>query len=149
MIDLINDNKHFTDENFTDINFSNNQVPNKEFYNCCFKSCDFNGVSFINCEFNDCLFIECNLNNLDVNNSKFSSVEFRQCKMVGIDWTTAYWQGLLLSTPLTFKECMINSSSFYGVSLEKIIIERCRAHDVDFREANLLGINFSHTDLQE
>jgi uncharacterized protein YjbI with pentapeptide repeats len=42
---------------------------------------------------------------------------------------------------------MINSSSFYGLNLQKIAIEQCRAHDVDFREANLSGVNFSHTDL--
>ena len=42
---------------------------------------------------------------------------------------------------------MINSSSFYGLNQTKIVIEECRAHDVDFREANLSGANFSHTDL--
>ena len=42
---------------------------------------------------------------------------------------------------------MINSSSFYGLNLAKIIIEECRAHDVDFREANFSDANFSRTDL--
>jgi len=78
---------------------------------------------------------------------KFSDVEFNQCKILGVDWTKAYWRGLVLSSPLKFQGCLINSSSFYGLNLTKVVFEECRAHDVDFREANLTGANFSHTDL--
>jgi hypothetical protein len=144
----LTNNKNTQDKNFNEIQFSSQKVSGKEFYNCHFKSCDFSETVFVNCEFNHCQFIECNLNNIDVNNSKFIDVEFNNCKIMGVNWTMAYWRDFMLSAPLTFTACMINSSSFYGLNIEKLTVERCRSHDVDFREANLIGVNFSYTDLK-
>ncbi|NRA53070.1 MAG: pentapeptide repeat-containing protein [Gammaproteobacteria bacterium] len=140
-------NNNFHDQSFNGLKFGQQRLAGKEFYDCIFKSCDFSAAVFYNCEFNNCQFIDCNLNNLEVNNVKFSDVEFIDCKVIGVNWTMAYWRGLALSSPLTFNQCMIDSCSFYGLNLEKIVIAGCRAHDVDFREANLKGANFSDTDL--
>lgn len=147
--DLNGDNKNYYNQTFNDLKFSQKQILNKEFFDCCFKGCDFNEAHFINCEFNNCIFIACTLNNVEVNNSKFLDVEFTDCKIIGVNWTNAFWRGLVLLAPLKFKRCMINSSSFYGLNLEKITIEDSRAHDVDFRECNLSDVNFSKTDLQD
>lgn len=148
MTSLTSDTNNLHEKDFNAITFSQKQVSDKEFSHCHFTSCNFNETHFTHCEFNHCHFIDCNLNNIAINNSKFVDVVFDNCKIIGVNWTTAYWRSILLSTPLTFKKCMINSSSFFGLSLEKIIIERCRAHDVDFREATLKDGNFSHTDLK-
>jgi uncharacterized protein YjbI with pentapeptide repeats len=146
---LTNDINSIHDQDFIDIKYAEQKISNKEFYNCHFKSCDFNGTIFMNCEFTYCTFIECNLNNVAVNNSKFVDIEFNNCKVIGVNWTMAHWRDFMLSAPLTFKKCLINSSSFYGLALEKVIIEECRAHDVDFREANVKNGSFSHTDLRD
>jgi uncharacterized protein YjbI with pentapeptide repeats len=141
-------NNVFHGQNFNGLQFFQKRISHNEFYDCCFTSCDFNEAIFLNCEFNNCTFIACTLNNLAVNNSKFSDVTFTDCKMIGVNWTNAYWRGLMLFAPLTFKRSMINSSSFYGLNLAQIVIEGCRSHDVDFRECNLRAVNFSQSDLQ-
>lgn len=135
------------DQEFVGVDYAYQELSGKEFENCHFQSCDFSDALFSNCEFTDCRFSECNLSILDVTNSKFSDVSFVDCKMVGVNWTHAYWRDLSLASPISFERCMINASSFYGLNLEKIKIIECRAHDVDFREANLRGVDFSNTDL--
>lgn len=149
MKDLIGDDKHFQGVEFCNLKLEQNTIKAKEFYDCSFKSCDFSEASFLNCEFNNCKFLECNLNNIKVKNSKFAEVEFVDCKIIGVNWIDAYWRGLVLSEALVFNRCMLNSSSFYGLTLEKMVMIECRAHYVDFREANLKGANFSHTDLRD
>jgi uncharacterized protein YjbI with pentapeptide repeats len=146
---LINTEKTYGNEIFTSLTCAKEVISGKEFYDCRFESCDFNEAQFLNCEFNNCTFVACDLNNLNVKNSKFLEVEFLDCKIIGVNWTLAYWRGMLLAAPITFKRCMINSSTFYGLSLEKIVFEDCRSHYVDFRECNLSGANFSNSDLRE
>jgi fluoroquinolone resistance protein len=147
MEDIVGSKKEFYGQNFSDVSLCKEQVAGKEFDNCSFESCDFSEAVFRGCEFTSCKFEKCNLAVLSVLNSKFSDVEFDQCKMLAIDWTKAYWRGLALSAPLKFQGCLISSSSFYGLNLPKIVIEDCRAQDVDFREANFSGADFSRTDL--
>ena len=147
MDDIDSDKKEFYGQAFCDLDFSSREIAGKEFDNCSFESCDFSDAIFKKCEFIDCTFTKCNLGFLNAGNSKFTDIVFQDCKAIAIDWTKAYWRGLRLGSPLVFRRCMINSSSFYGLNQAKIVIEDCRAHDVDFREANCSGANFSHTDL--
>ncbi|WP_083608235.1 pentapeptide repeat-containing protein [Teredinibacter haidensis] len=141
------DKKEFYNQKFVDIALTGEELKGKEFDGCSFSSCDFSEAVFRNCQFSDCKFVKCNLSLLNITNSKFSDVEFQDCKMLGIDWTKAYWRGLSLGSPLKFKDCLISSSSFYALNQSRITIENCRAHDVDFREANFSRANFSETDL--
>jgi uncharacterized protein YjbI with pentapeptide repeats len=67
--------------------------------------------------------------------------------MIGVDWTDAVWPKEKLLEPITFSKCVINHSTFIGLSLPEIKIVECIAHEVDFREANLPQADFSHTDL--
>ncbi|NRB82104.1 MAG: pentapeptide repeat-containing protein, partial [Saccharospirillaceae bacterium] len=129
----------FYGQTFRLTNYSQKKISGKEFDGCHFQSCDFSEATFLNCEFSECKFTDCNLSLLNVNNSKFLDVDFVDCKVIGVNWVKAYWRGLTLGSPLNFKRCMMNSSSFYGINLAKIVIEDCRAHDVDFREAVFEG----------
>jgi len=146
MTELSNNSK-FYGQDFDGLAASEQQFSAIEFDSCTFNSCDFSEASFLNCEFTDCRFVDCNLSVLNVHNSKFVNVEFSGCKALGINWTRAFWRGVALGEALIFKRSMINSSSFNGLKLPKLIIEGCRAHDVDFREANLSGASFADTDL--
>ena len=74
-------------------------------------------------------------------------ITFTDCKVIGVNWTRASWPRLILAPPLTFRKCVLDDSSFFGLSLEEIVIEECKARDVDFREANLRGVNFSYSDV--
>ena len=139
--------KEFYNKEFTDLTCSGQKIHEAEFDNCTFVDCDFYELAFNGSKFSECKFIKCNLSLINVVNCQFSNVEFADCKMLGIDWTKAYWRGLALGLPLAFKNCLINSSSFYGLKLHEILIGDCIAHDVDFREADLTLASFTGTDL--
>ena len=141
------DEKEVFGQVFCEVSFTQKKISGKEYDRCHFQSCDLSYATFFNCEFTECKFTDCDLSVLNVGNSKFLDVEFFDCKVIGVNWAKAYWRGLTIGVPLKFKRCMINSSSFYGLNLAKIIIENCRAHDVDFREANFSRASFSCTDL--
>jgi fluoroquinolone resistance protein len=51
-----------------------------------------------------------------------------------------------LFSPVKFFKCIINDSSFFGLSLDEIVIEACKAYDVDFREGSFSKANFTFTD---
>ncbi len=101
---------------------------------------------FNKCKFIDCHFTKCNLSVAKIKYTKFSGVSFDACKMVGIDWTTAAWPRFAISSPIKFHKCVLNDSSFFGLSLEEIVLDECKAHDVDFREGNFSEANFTFTD---
>lgn len=147
MTDVNNSNTPHFDQTFSQFDYATREFTDQEFDNCLFDGCDFSEAHFYHCSFTDCTFTHCNLNLLQVAHSKFTDVKFMDCKALGIDWTKAYWRGLNLGAPLWFQRCLINSSSFYGLQQTNMVIESCRAHDVDFREADLSGANFSDSDL--
>lgn len=143
---LLND-EAFYGKTFTDLAMLQESVSRKVFESCVFESCDFTEAFFDACTFKDCQFRKCKLTAVNVRNSKFSDVQFYESKVLGVDWTKAYWRGLELGAPLFFKECLLNASSFYGLKLSGIVFEDCRAHDVDFREATISRARFTGTDL--
>ncbi|WP_281662138.1 MULTISPECIES: pentapeptide repeat-containing protein [Halomonadaceae] len=42
---------------------------------------------------------------------------------------------------------VLNDSSFYGLSLQDLVLEECKAHNVDFREGDFSNSNFTYSDL--
>ncbi|WP_101758679.1 pentapeptide repeat-containing protein [Oceanicoccus sp. KOV_DT_Chl] len=131
---------------FTDLDLSGVQLSGKEFDGCTFKGCNFSDATFNKCKFVDCEFSHCNLSVINIAYSKFSDVIFDECKVIGVNWSNAAWSSLSLSAPIKFHQCIINDSSFYGLSLTEIVIEQCRAINVDFREGDFSDANFSYTD---
>ncbi len=141
-----NTKEHYSVD-FSDVSLAVDVIDNIEFDGCTFDSCDFSETTFRNCKFSDCEFSNSNLNMIKVTNCDFSTVTFFNCKMLAIDWTKAYWRGLSLGSSLKMFNCLISSSSFYGLKQNGVTIQSCRAHDVDFRETQLKNANFSGTDL--
>jgi uncharacterized protein YjbI with pentapeptide repeats len=76
-------------------------------------------------------------------------VRFVDCRLSGVDWTRAAWQGTRLGEPLAFSGCTLNHSTFIGLLLPGIEFLACRVLNVDFREADLSGANFAGSDLAE
>ena len=142
----------FKEDNFAedyenlDLNFK--EFVNIEFEECSFKKCNFSNSKFKNSIFSGCSFYNCDLTLLGVINSKFSEVTFIDCKIIGVDWTKACWDSLT-TKPMKFQTSVLNSSSFYGLNLEKLTIKECEAKDVDFREANLKEADFTFTDFTD
>lgn len=137
----------YYNQKFEDIVMVQDRLTNAIFETCTFESCDFSESVFDGCTFKDCQFIKCKLTAIRVKNTKFSDVKFYDSKVLGVDWTKAYWRGLDLGAALHFERCLVNASSFYGLKQSGIVLDECRAHDVDFREATLSHGRFSGTDL--
>ena len=120
-----------------------------EFDDCKFQDCNFTETTFRRCKFLDCEFVRCNLSNLKTPQSKFSDTSFEDCKLVGINWTQAAWPEMSFPVALKFHKCIINDSSFFGLFLDEIIIEECKAHGVDFREGSFGRASFTYTDFTD
>ena len=136
----------YLSHNFNDLHLATEDISNKKFDSCTFKDCDFNEVTFNDSKFVDCTFLKCNLSLAKLENSKFLDVIFDECKLTGIDWTSVSWPQIALCSPVKFYKCIISDSTFFGLSLEELVIEQCKAHDVDFRDGNFTDSNFSYTD---
>ncbi|MCB1687532.1 MAG: pentapeptide repeat-containing protein [Halioglobus sp.] len=134
-------------QRFENLDYSGKEIASTEFDGCTFEGCDFSEVTFKRCNFVECEFIRCNLSNARIEYSKFSDVSFRDSKLIGINWTTASWPGMIFSSPIKFYTSILNDSSFYGLALQDFILEECKAHNVDFREGDFSNANFTYSDL--
>lgn len=143
----LNEKSEYFSEIFEGIDCSNMELNAIEFDGCTFNRCSFNEATFRHCRFVDCEFNHCNLSLMNVDYSSFSDVSFNDSKVIGVDWTRASWQRLVFNAPIKFKECLLNDSSFYGLVLNEILIENCKAIHVEFGEADLSAASFINTDL--
>ena len=143
---LLNKEKSYLSKTFCNLSESDEEFSNIEFEDCEFQDCDFSESVFKQCKFIDCLFSRCNLSVIKVPLSHFTNVSFDECKLIGVDWTRAKWPGFFYSVALKFNKCIINDSSFIGLTLDEIVLEECKAHDVDFRDGSFREAVFCHTD---
>ncbi|MFT6977680.1 MAG: fluoroquinolone resistance protein [Shewanella psychromarinicola] len=137
---------HYCDETFELIKQGVLQIKLVIFERCQFIQCDLSQSDFNHCQFIECVFSQCNLSVLSVVATEFDDVIFRDCKAIGIDWTKAQWPQFMTQTSIKFEQCLLDGSNFYSLHLPEIILVDCRAHDVDFREANLSKADLRRTD---
>ena len=138
--------KEYFAKQFISIDVSGQTIADKEFEGCEFKGCNFSETTLSKCNFIDCHFTDCNLSLIKLQSTKFRGVILEQCKAVGVNWTRAVWPRLILASPLKFYKCILNDSSFFGLNLAELVLEDCKARDVDLREANLSGAKLNYTD---
>jgi fluoroquinolone resistance protein len=143
----LEEKSEYWSERFENLDFAGIEISSKEFEGCTFEKCDFSEATFKRCNFVDCEFIGCNLSLVKIEYSKYSDVCFRDSKLIGINWTTAAWPGLIFTSPLKFYKSLLNDCSFHGLSLQDLVLEECKAHNVDFREGDFSNSNFTYTDL--
>lgn len=143
------DSDEFVSGIFRGVGADGASLRDKEFEDCGFHGCNFSGATFAACKFVDCTFTDCNLSNIRMAGTRFVNVEFGDSKILGVDWTRATWPRIAVGAPLRFRKCLLDDSSFIGLTLEDIAIEDCRAHRVDFRDANLSRGNFARTDFSD
>jgi len=144
---ILEEKNEFWSETLKDSNFSGMEVTSKEFDGCTFEKCDFSEATFKRCNFVDCEFTNCNLSLVKIEYSKFSDVSFRDSKLIGINWTKVSWPSLIFSSQIKFYKSILNDCSFYGLSMQDLVMEECKAHNVDFREGDFSNSNFTYTDL--
>jgi uncharacterized protein YjbI with pentapeptide repeats len=136
----------FLERHFGGIDLARGTLSGKTFEGCAFSACNFSELALTHCKFVECEFKGCNLSLLKMQSSRFRSVVLEECKAVGINWTGADWPRFPAAAQLKFHKCILNDSSFFGLSLEECVFDSCKARDVDFREANLTGARCSFTD---
>lgn len=139
-------------QEYLDVIFDKLDIPGlafKEiiFEKCEFNNCDLSSVNLTYCKFINCLFDQCNLSLMEIKNTRFSNVEFVGCKLVGIDWTKAYWPRFDFYSQLSFKKSILSGCNFFELKLHESIFEDCRLHDVDFRHAELQKSAITCSDL--
>ncbi len=146
MANIADEINEYLTKNFDGLDLSKKIISSKIFDGCIFNKCDFSEATLNDNKFIDCHFVKCNFSIVNIQSSHFLDVIFDECKVIGTDWTDACWPGIPLCAPIKFHKCIINDSSFFGLSLEEMVIEECKAHDVDFREGNFSEANFTYTD---
>jgi fluoroquinolone resistance protein len=138
--------EEFFSKHFKNMVLKDETVASAVFEECEFRDCNFSGTSFSKCKFSDCSFVNCNLSNLGLAETKIFNVEFSECKAMGLDWSKAKWPRFTVPPQIKFQKSIISESSFFGLHLEELVIEDCKAHSVDFRDGNFTRSNFSHSD---
>jgi uncharacterized protein YjbI with pentapeptide repeats len=134
-------------QRFRDLHRVGATLEGLRFEDCRFEHCDFSDAALRDCRFRDCEFADCNLSLARLSGSQFDA-RFVDCKLVGIDWTQAHWPTIRIGGALAFERCALNDSSFFGLSLRELAMIECRAHDVDFTDADLEDADFRHSDLR-
>lgn len=138
----------FYDRTFSELKLDNKIVHNKLFEHCTFTHSSFLETTFQSCKFIECEFVSCNLSSAQFKNTSFNEIIFDESKMIGINWTQAKWPLIKLSSPIKIYKSNISHSSFFELELRDIVIEECKAHDVDFRGCDLSNGNFFLTDFE-
>lgn len=127
----------YYDDVFSDVDISGMSFSDIEFEECLFRHCQLSEAVFRNCKFLNCTFEQCNLSLVKWHYSRLSELEFIDCKLVGSDWTQADWPVYRRDAELTFKRCIMNDNSFFGLTLHGLKVADCKLHDADFRESDL------------
>lgn len=149
MVKLISPGKKFNDQIITGLEVDQAEIFSSEFIDCAFEECSLIETEIKNCRFVNCAFVRCDLSLAKVPESVFSSIRFEDAKLVGIDWTLAEWPATLLGKPLNFSKSILNHGTFIGLNLEGVQFIDCAVVNVDFREADLSGADFSGSNLFE
>ncbi|MGL6257765.1 pentapeptide repeat-containing protein [Vibrio sp. WXL210] len=147
---MISDNQDYFEQQFAGQELSEQTFRNIEFEDCQFTDCDFSTSEFTNCKFLNCDFSRCNLSLVKLTNSSLFGLNFYDCKLIGVDWTRAAWATYHVDFELAFTRCILNDSSFFGLTLQELKLEECKLHDVDFREGDfaqslMTYCDFSHS----
>lgn len=134
---------------FEQLDHSGKTISGKEFEDCTFQHCNFSDTHFEGCRFIECTFNQCNLSLVNLASSRIADVQFEQCKMVGIDWTRVHWPQTLFNAPMSFVDCALDGSCFFGLELHELRLQDCAAINLDLRQASLRGSDFSGSDFSE
>ena len=126
----------YYEETFKGLDSADRRFSAITFEECEFIDCDFSASQFQGCKFTNCDFKRCNLSLADFSNSPLFAMSFSDCKLVGVDWTKADWPQYYRDFELKFQRCLLNDASFYGLTLNELVLDECKVHDADFREGN-------------
>ncbi|MDY0205663.1 MAG: pentapeptide repeat-containing protein [Pseudomonas sp.] len=135
----IESQQQYFEESFKSVDLPDLVCVGTEFEECSFIDCTFTSATFENCNFINCSFTRCQLSLSRVPFTRFFAINFVECKVLGVDWTRANWSAYHKDFEISFRQSILNDSSFFGLTLQALVLDECKVHDVDFREGD-----FSH-----
>jgi fluoroquinolone resistance protein len=135
-------------DEFEEVRDDGAELTGIEFEDCTFLRCSFKESTFRSCSLLECRFVHCDLSLARFPDTVFSSVSFEDSKLLGVNWTEARWPRPRLADRVSFRKCVLNHSTFFGLDLEGVRLEACAVVDADFREARLVGARFTGSDLR-
>ena len=138
-MNAIESQQQYFEETFKSLDLQDLVCVGTEFEECTFVDCNFTSATFERCNFINCSFTRCQLSLISVPYTRFFTVSFIECKLVGVDWTRATWSEFHKDFEISFRQSILNDSSFFGLTLQGLILDECKVQDVDFREGD-----FSH-----
>ncbi|MFP2770232.1 pentapeptide repeat-containing protein [Oceanisphaera sp. KMM 10153] len=146
----LQNNEHYFEQTFDKLKSPSAHYHQIEFEECRFTDCDFSSVTFEKCKFINCEFTRCNLSLVALPYTMLFDVAFSDSKLLGVDFTRVSWPVYHLDHELRFYQCILNDASFFGLTLNELVLEECKLHDVDFREGNfaqarMMGSDFTHS----
>lgn len=139
MLKKLESQKEYFEETFKSLDLQGLVLVGAEFEECTFIDCNFTSATFERCNFINCSFKGCQLSLISVPYTRLFGISFLECKLVGVDWSRATWSEYHKDFEISFRQCILNDSSFFGLSLQGLVLEECKVQDVDFREGD-----FSH-----
>jgi fluoroquinolone resistance protein len=141
----------FNSQEFKGLTLPNDSLEHKTFTSCVFVKCSFRETSFLQCEFQDCTFRNCDLSLVTLKDCTFKGALFQDSQLIGINWmdTNLAKTKYILVKPVDFVKCVLNHSTFMGLSLKNVALTRCIAKDVSFEEADLSHANCTATDFTD
>ncbi|OYD23369.1 pentapeptide repeat-containing protein [Oceanimonas baumannii] len=142
----LQDNEHYLERTFDKLNATRARYCHIEFEECRFTDCDFSGTTFEKCKFINCDFVRCNLSLVTLPYSTLFGLAFNDSKLVGVDFTRVSWPVYHLDHELKFYQCILNDASFFGLTLNELVLEQCKVRDVDFREGNFSHAHMTYCD---
>ncbi len=140
------DGRHYERQKFANLVEHGRTLSRASFSDCSFTKCAFAGAVFRDGAFIDCLFRECDLSSIKVPDTNWVNCRFVGSKVIGVDWAEAGGAHSKLPLSLAFEGCNVSYSSFFGLSVTGLVVERCIAYEVEFGEANLSDGVFTGTD---
>jgi uncharacterized protein YjbI with pentapeptide repeats len=117
-------------------------LAGKEFSRCKFRGLKLQEGDLSRAHFEDCELESCDLTRASVAQVLLREVTFRDCKLMGIDWST------LGSYPaMRFEDCNLRYASFVRLGLNKIGFVRCAMVESTFLDTQLVQASFEGSDL--
>jgi uncharacterized protein YjbI with pentapeptide repeats len=144
---ILKSDEQYSNQSFHQSSWIDMSLSETEFEACDFIECDFSQSILSHFKWIECTFKRCNLSLIEIPDCRFLNVDFDDCKCVGINWVKANWPEFYPDPGLKFRQCILNDSSFFGLTLHESVFDQCRLHDVDFREADLAGASLTECDM--
>ena len=136
----------YFEETFNNLNMQDIRCQKSEFEACSFVDCNFTGAIFEHCNFIHCSFNRCQLSLAKLPYTRVFGLSFLECKLVGIDWTQVAWSEYHKDFEVSFRQCILNDSSFFGLTLQGLMLDECKVQDVDLREGDFSKAVMTYSD---